>query len=91
MPTAYVSRGPPIAATNGLQRPRGGGGKKSDAIREAAVVALLEAKTIAEAAAHCRIGERTRRRWVPEDRDFQQQYETARNVTFRRPCIACRP
>src|SRR5215510_5979709 len=69
----------PQTATNGHGRQRA----KSEAVREQAIVALLEARTIAEAAARCGIGERTLRRWLTEDRDFQQHYETARNVTFQ--------
>jgi len=34
-------------------------------------------------AQRCGVGERTLQRWLADDQDFQQQYETARHVTFQ--------
>ena len=44
----------------------------------AAIAALLAHRTIAEAAHHVGIGERTLLRWLQEDRAFQATYRTAR-------------
>ena len=36
-----------------------------------------------QAAASCRIGERTLHRWLTEDAAFQAEYEAARHATFQ--------
>jgi hypothetical protein len=61
-----------------------GHGKKTDAVRERAILALLSAPTIGQAAAQCGLGERTLRRWLTDDQAFQAEYEAARHATFRR-------
>jgi hypothetical protein len=48
-----------------------------------AIVALLEAKTIAEAAARSGIGERMLRRWLTEDATFKADYNRARAAAFQ--------
>ena len=60
-----------------------GHGAKTAAVREQAILALLSEPTIAQAAARCRIGERTLRRWLTEDAAFQAEYEAARHATFQ--------
>jgi hypothetical protein len=57
-------------------------GAKSGAVREAAILALLTEKSLAEAAARCGVTDRTLRRWLTEDADFQAAYAAARRATF---------
>jgi hypothetical protein len=53
-----------------------GGSKKRQ--REAAVEALLTEATLAAAAARAMVSERTLKRWLGEDPDFQAAYRRAR-------------
>jgi hypothetical protein len=52
-------------------------------VREQAIVALLSAPTIVEAAARVGIGESTLRGWLSDDPSFQAAYEAARRATFQ--------
>ena len=63
--------------------PRVGHGAKPAAVRDQAILALLSAPSILEAAARCKIGEKTLRRWLTEDAAFQAAYESARHSTFQ--------
>ena len=59
-----------------------GHGRKSEATREGAMLALLAEKTLASAAKRAGIGERTLRRWLTEDASFAEEYATARRAMF---------
>jgi hypothetical protein len=59
-----------------------GHGRKSDAVRERAIVALLSERSIGLAAARCRVNEKTLRRWLAEDAEFQAEYKAARCDAF---------
>ena len=59
-----------------------GHGRKSDAIREHAVVALLSEPSIAQAAAKASVHEKTLRRWLTEDDAFQAAYAEARQTSY---------
>lgn len=69
----------PQAASGGT---REGHGRKSEATREAAILALLRERTISAAAESAGIGERTLRRWLLEDAEFKAEYEAARRSVF---------
>ncbi len=56
-------------------RETAGHGAKSQAVRDRAILALLSEKSIPEAAAKCRIGERTLHRWLTSDAAFQAAFE----------------
>ena len=58
-----------------------GHGAKTDAVREAAILALLTEKSIQLAAARCGVNERTLRRWLAEDDAFTAEYDAARKAT----------
>jgi hypothetical protein len=60
-----------------------GHGAKSDAVREAAIRALLTAKSIQCAAKQCSVNERTLRRWLTEDAVFMAEYDHARQALHR--------
>jgi transposase-like protein len=51
-------------------------------VREQAIVALLSAASIVEAAARVGIGESTLRGWLSDDPAFEAEYEAARRATF---------
>ena len=72
-------KGPQKSADNRIAE---GHGRKSEAVRERAIVALLADTTIERAAARCGINERTLRRWLTEDPIFQSEYAAARRATF---------
>jgi transposase-like protein len=57
-------------------------GAKSDAVREAAILALLTERSIQLAAERCGVNERTLRRWLTEDMDFRTEYDTARRAVY---------
>ena len=63
-------------------RETAGHGAKSQAVRDRAVLALLSEKSIPQAAAKCRIGERTLHRWLTGDAAFQAVYSEARQAAF---------
>ena len=63
-----------------------GHGANAAAVREAAVVALLSAPSIVEAAARVGMGESTLRRWLAEDATFQAEFAAARHATFAAAC-----
>ena len=52
-------------------------------MREQAIVALLSEPSIGQAAARCKIGEKTLRRWLTDDTVFQGEFEAARHATFQ--------
>ena len=54
-----------------------GHGEKRSRKADAAVAALLDCATIADAAARAGVGERTLRRWLHDDSDFRAQYQDA--------------
>lgn len=81
-PEASVRNGGPQPAAVGLSSGSRGHGAKSDAARERAVLALLSARTIGEAAKRSSVGERTLRRWLTEDAAFKAEYDAARRSTF---------
>jgi hypothetical protein len=60
-----------------------GHGAKDDAIRERAVLALLSEKSIGAAAKRCGLGEKTLRRWMTEDKEFQAELAAARTAMFQ--------
>ena len=60
-----------------------GHGRKSEAMREQAVLALLSERTIGAAALQCGVNERTLRRWLTEDVAFIADYDAARLATFQ--------
>jgi len=70
-------------AADGRKSEPAGHGAKTAAVREQAIVALLSASTIEEAAGRCHIGARTLRRWLTEDESFKAEYEAARRATFQ--------
>ena len=49
-----------------------------------AIPALLASKTIVAAAAQANVNERTIRRWLSDDVDFQREYSRARREDLRR-------
>jgi hypothetical protein len=51
-------------------------------VREQAILALLSERTLERAAERCGVHERTLRRWLAEDKQFQADYEAARSATF---------
>ena len=59
-----------------------GHGAKTAAVREQAILALLSEPTLGQAAARCRIAEKTLRRWLTED-VFKAEYEAARHAIFQ--------
>ncbi len=63
-------------------REAAGHGAKSQAVRDRAILALLSEKSIPEAAAKCRIGERTLHRWLTSDAAFKAAYSEARQAAF---------
>ncbi len=69
----------PQAAPRGRES---GHGSKSDAARQRAILALLSERTLQAAAAQCRVGERTLRRWLADDASFQEAYQAARGAAF---------
>jgi hypothetical protein len=54
------------------------GGRRSDAARERAVLALLSRPTLQNAADEAGVSERTLRRWLRDDAEFQAAYTEAR-------------
>ena len=59
-----------------------GHGRKSEAVHERAILALLSERTIGRAAKRCGVNERTLRRWLTEDATFKANYEAARMTMF---------
>ncbi len=60
-----------------------GHGRRSEAVREQAILALLSEKTIGAAALQCSVNERTLRRWLTDDETFKAEYDAARTATFQ--------
>src|SRR5262245_29383432 len=60
-----------------------GHGAKSDAVREAAILALLTEKSIHCAAKQCRVNERTLRRWLTDDAAFKAEYDCGRQALYQ--------
>ena len=65
------------------RKTRIGHGAKAAAVREQAILALLYAPTIVEAAARVGMGESTLRRWLTDDTAFQAEFAAARHATFQ--------
>ena len=59
-----------------------GHGRKTAAMRQRAILALLTHGTLGSAAAECGLNERTLRRWANEDAEFQAALAEARTATF---------
>jgi hypothetical protein len=53
-------------------------GRKSDRVRERAIIALMSCVTIAEAAEEARCSERTLRGWLKDDAAFREEFRRAR-------------
>jgi hypothetical protein len=79
--TSAVRKGCPQLATDG--RRDAGHGRRSEAVRERAILALLSEPTLDRAAVRCRVSARTLRRWLVEDRDFRAEYDMARQAIFQ--------
>lgn len=62
-----------------LTRPRA----RNEASRERAIVALLSERSLGAAARKAGVGERTLRRWIAEDVEFQGELATARRASFQ--------
>src|SRR5262245_19497145 len=60
-----------------------GHGAKSDAVQEAAILALLTEKSIQLAAERCGVHEQTLRHWLNDDPDFRAKYDHARQAIYR--------
>jgi hypothetical protein len=60
-----------------------GHGTKPEAVREAAILALLSEKSIGAAAKSCGVNERTLRRWMTDDETFQAELTEARRAIFQ--------
>jgi hypothetical protein len=65
------------------RKKRAGHGAKPAAVREQAIVALLSEPSIGQAAARCKIGEKTLRRWLTDDAAFQAEFAAARHAIFQ--------
>lgn len=72
----------PQVAAGARKAESAGHGAKPDAVRERAIVALLAERTIGLAAVRCQVNEKTLRRWLADDAEFQAEYERARRATF---------
>jgi hypothetical protein len=59
-----------------------GHGAKSGAVRDSAILALLEEKSLQLAAGRCGVNERTLRRWLNDDPAFQAEYVAARQAIY---------
>lgn len=73
----------PQKAAEGRSSAAEGHGRKSAAVREQAILALLSERTLERAAARSGVNERTLRRWLTEDAAFTAEYEAARRATFQ--------
>ena len=62
----------------------GGHGQKSPTVREAAIVALLSSRRVPDAATAAGVSERTLRRWLASDEQFQLASAEARRAVFDR-------
>ena len=60
-----------------------GHGRKSEAARQRAILALIASRSLAEAAKEAGIGHRTLRRWLAEDEDFKRGLTEARRTAFQ--------
>lgn len=56
---------------------------RNEASRERAIVALLSERSLGAAARKACVGERTIRRWIAEDTEFQTELATARRASFQ--------
>jgi hypothetical protein len=73
----------PQKSADGRESAGEGHGRKSAAVREQAILALLSERTLERAAERCGVSERTLRRWLTEDAEFQADYQAARTATFQ--------
>ena len=60
-----------------------GHGTKSGVVREKAILALLNEKTIGTAAAKSGVNEKTLRRWLANDEAFKTDYTEARQAAYQ--------
>lgn len=60
-----------------------GHGAKADTVRDRAIVALLSAKTLTDAAERAGVAERTIRRWLADDDAFKAALADARRAAFQ--------
>ena len=60
-----------------------GAGRKSDAVREQAILALLSEKSLSAAAERSGVSERALRRWMAEDGPFKSELAEARRALFQ--------
>jgi hypothetical protein len=72
-----------------------GHGAKSQELREAAILALIERRNVTEAAKACGVSERTLYRWTTKDDVFMADLTAARRAVFeagmsRIQCLTCR-
>lgn len=73
----------PQVTAGGSPSVTAGHGAKGAAIRERAIIALLNESTILLAARRSGISERTLRRWIAEDTPFQSALQAARRANFQ--------
>jgi hypothetical protein len=73
----------PQKSADGREPALEGHGRKSAAVREQAILALLSERTLERAAVRCGVSERTLRRWLAEDAEFQAEHQAARTATFQ--------
>lgn len=74
------SKGPDLAGDGRESaRPRA----RNAASRERAIVALLSERSLGAAARKARVGERTIRRWIAQDGEFQGELAAARRASFQ--------
>jgi alpha-beta hydrolase superfamily lysophospholipase len=73
----------PQKAAEGRDSAAEGHGRKSAAVREQAILALLSERTLERAAKRCGVNERTLRRWLTDDPAFKAEYDAARRATFQ--------
>src|SRR5262245_58693195 len=77
-------RGPtPQDSAEHLGKGATGHGRKSEAVREQAILALLSEKTLAKAAERCGVNERTLRVWLADDTEFKAKYDQARSLAYQ--------
>jgi hypothetical protein len=73
----------PQKSAEGRENAVDGHGRKSAAVREQAILALLTERTLERAARRCDVSERTLRRWQTEDGEFKAAYQAARTAMFQ--------
>ncbi len=79
---SHAESRPPLSGDGREKGATPKGHAKSEAVREAAILALLTEKSILDAADRCGVSERTLRRWLTNDAEFKAAYDEARRATF---------